>query len=135
MPEVGAVRGAQAHGEVGVQAHVDGGLVVGEALHQGVRHRDDGALGDEGAGGAVGVVLERLRHRRAVVPAGEHPDVRAVRGGGLGHHGELRVEGVRKAADQGAQELLADLAGGALGQRPEQVAPARTDARRRRLGR
>ena len=79
VPEVGAVRGAQAHGEVAVQAHVDGGLVVGEALHERVRHRDDGALGDERARRAVGVVLERLRHGRAVVPAGEHPDVHAVR--------------------------------------------------------
>ena len=123
VPEVGAVRRAQADGEVGVQAHVDGGLVVGEALHEGV--------GTATTGRSVTSAQGRRPSRRrtapasgAVVPAGEHPDVHAVGSRRLGHHGELRVERVCEAAHEGAQELLADLAGRALGQRPEQVARA-----------
>ena len=124
VAEVRAVGGAQADREVALEAHVDRRLGLREALRQRLRERDDRLLDDERARLAARVVLERLVHPVAVVPAAEHPHVLAVGVGGLGDEGELRVERQRDVADQAAKELVADRARGALGDGAKQVAAA-----------
>ena len=74
------------------------------------------------------VVLERLVHPVAVVPAADHPDVLAVGLGGLGDEGELRVERERDVTDEAAKELVADRARGPLGDRAKQIPAAETRA-------
>jgi hypothetical protein len=124
VAEVRAVGGAQADGEVALEAHVDRRLGLRKALRQRVRERDYGPLDDERTRLAAGVVLERLVHPVAVVPAADHPHVLAVGLGGLCDEGELRGERQRDMTDQATEELVTHRTRGALGNRAKQVPTA-----------
>ena len=78
VAEVRAVGGAQADREVALEAHLDRRLGLREARRQRLRERDDRPLHDERARLAVRVVLERLVHPVAVVPAADHAHVLSV---------------------------------------------------------
>ena len=135
MAQVGAVGGAQADREVALETHVDRRLGLGEARGQRVRERDDRLVHDERAGLAVRVVLERLVHPVAVVPAADHPYVLARGVRGLGDEGELRVERQRDVTDQPANELVTDRTSGSLGHCAKQIAVADSRATRVDVGR
>ena len=126
VAEVHVLGGAQADREVALEAELDCRRVVREALGQRLRERHPRVLGDDGAGLALGVVLERLVHEGAVVPADERAHV--LSGGivGLGDQDELGRERLGDVAGEAAQELLAHRARGACGDRGEQLLPAET---------
>jgi len=124
VAEVRAVRGAQADREVALKPHVDRRLRLGEARRQRLREGDDGALHDERARLAAGVVREGLVHPVAGVPAADDPHVLSGRVVGLGDEGELRVERERDVPDEPAKELVPDGSGGALADRAQQIPAA-----------
>jgi hypothetical protein len=117
-----AVGAAQAHGEVALQPHLRGLAVLGEPSRERLGDGDDRVLREERARGAGRRVAERLLVP-ARVPAGEHVHLAPVRRG-LAHEREPRAERLGDVADEAAQELLADGAGGPLGDRGEQRAAA-----------
>jgi hypothetical protein len=124
VTEMRAVGGAQADREVALEAHLDRRLGFREALRQGVGERHDRSVHDERAWLALRVVLERLIHPGAVVPAADDPYVLAVGLGGLGDEGELRFERDRHVADQASKELVADRTRGPFGDGTKQVSAA-----------
>jgi hypothetical protein len=125
MPEVRPVRGAQADREVALEAHLDRRYVLGKVFRERFRERDERVLDRQCAGLALGVVFDRLVPVDAVVPRCEDPHMCAVGLGGLGDEHELGAEGLGDVAHETAQELVADRAGGALGDRPQKVAAAK----------
>ena len=78
VAEVRAVGGTQADREVALEAHLDRRLGLREAPRQLLRERDDRVFHDECARLALRVVLQRLVHPVAVVPAADHTDVLAI---------------------------------------------------------
>ena len=128
VAEMRAVGRAQADREVALEAHVDRRLGLGEALRQRLRERDDRPLHDQRARLAARVVLERLVHPVALVPAAHHPHVLARRVRGLCDEGELRAERQRDVTDQAAKELVPDRTRGSLGNGAKQVPAAELHA-------
>ena len=72
MPEVRAVRTAQADRQIALQAHLDRCRVLREALGERVREGHHGLLDGHGARKTLGVVLVRLVPVCAVVPRRHH---------------------------------------------------------------
>ena len=128
VAEMGGVGGAQAHRQVALEAHVDRGLGLGETRRQRLRERDDRMLHDERARLPAGVVLERLVHPVAVVPAADHAHVLSVRVAGLRDEGEPGVERQRDMPDQAAEELVSDHTSRPFGKGGQQIPAARLHA-------
>ena len=127
-----SVGAAQADGEVALQPHLHRTAVLREVLDQPLGERHERLPGHERARLAGGVVLERLLDRRAVVPAGDDLDVDAVAIVRLGDEHELGGERLGDAAHEAAQERVADLAGCALRDGPQQLRPAEAGSLERR---
>jgi hypothetical protein len=121
VAEVRAIGRAQADREVALEAHVDRRLGLGKALRQSVREGNERPLDHQRAGLAARLVLERLVHPVAVIPAADHPHVLTAGVRGLRDEHELRVERHRDVTDQLAKEGIPDRTRGSLRNRAKQV--------------
>jgi hypothetical protein len=116
------VAGAHRHREVALQPVPAEEAVAREACDAAAWIADHVALGDRLARCAGELVLVALGEQLAAGPAGQ--DARAsgrIGSGQLGDVGDVGDERGREAAGERAQERGADRAGGALGDRAQQV--------------